>query len=182
MRLLVVAVLLGLVNPLAAEELRSGLQVGESLSQFNVKDCTGPASGKTLCYYCRYGDRPVVGIFVRSIDTNVERLIKRIDMTVDSNRDQRMAAFVVYLSKDGFAAEKKLKALAAKYQIRKTPLTLFKEKDDKLTAELKLSPNANVTVLMWVRSNVRVNHAFSNGQLQEESLQQITADTKKILR
>jgi len=34
----------------AAEELKSGLQVGESTSPFNIRDITGPNAGKTLCY------------------------------------------------------------------------------------------------------------------------------------
>lgn len=34
----------------AAAELESGLQVGDSAGPFNVKDCTGPNAGKSLCY------------------------------------------------------------------------------------------------------------------------------------
>ena len=34
----------------AAEELKSGLQVGESAGAFNVLDCTGPSQGTSLCY------------------------------------------------------------------------------------------------------------------------------------
>jgi len=34
----------------SADELKSGLQVGESAGAFNVKDVTGPAKGTSLCY------------------------------------------------------------------------------------------------------------------------------------
>ena len=34
----------------AAEELKSGLQVGDKTSPFNIRDITGPNAGKTLCY------------------------------------------------------------------------------------------------------------------------------------
>ena len=34
----------------AAEELKSGLQVGERTSAYNIRDITGPSAGKTLCY------------------------------------------------------------------------------------------------------------------------------------
>jgi hypothetical protein len=34
----------------AAEELKSGLQVGERTSPYYIRDITGPNSGKTLCY------------------------------------------------------------------------------------------------------------------------------------
>lgn len=34
----------------AAEEIKSGLQVGERTSPYNIRDITGPNAGKTLCY------------------------------------------------------------------------------------------------------------------------------------
>jgi hypothetical protein len=34
----------------AAEEIKSGLQVGERTTPFNIRDITGPNAGKTLCY------------------------------------------------------------------------------------------------------------------------------------
>lgn len=33
-----------------AEELQSGLQVGDHAGPFNVRDITGPNKGKSLCY------------------------------------------------------------------------------------------------------------------------------------
>lgn len=45
---LIVAALLS--APTMGEELKSGLQVGDSAGAFNVKDCTGPNKGKSLCY------------------------------------------------------------------------------------------------------------------------------------
>ena len=33
-----------------AAELESGLQVGDFVGAFNVKDITGPSKGKSLCY------------------------------------------------------------------------------------------------------------------------------------
>ena len=33
-----------------AEELQSGLKVGENAGFFLVKDITGPSAGKSLCY------------------------------------------------------------------------------------------------------------------------------------
>lgn len=33
-----------------AGDLESGLQVGDSAGAFTIKDVTGPASGKSLCY------------------------------------------------------------------------------------------------------------------------------------
>ncbi len=33
-----------------AGDLESGLKVGQSAGAFNVKDCTGPNAGRSLCY------------------------------------------------------------------------------------------------------------------------------------
>lgn len=33
-----------------AEDLKSGLQIGEHAGPYNVKDITGPNKGKSLCY------------------------------------------------------------------------------------------------------------------------------------
>ena len=44
------ALLLALSAGADAAEIKSGLQVGDSAGAFNVKDCTGPAKGKSLCY------------------------------------------------------------------------------------------------------------------------------------
>jgi hypothetical protein len=35
---------------MAADPVKSGLATGEFVPAFNVKDCTGPNEGKTLCY------------------------------------------------------------------------------------------------------------------------------------
>jgi len=35
---------------ISAEELKSGLQPGETAGAFNVKNVTGPRKGKSLCY------------------------------------------------------------------------------------------------------------------------------------
>ena len=34
----------------AGAEVKSGLEVGQEAGPFQVKDCTGPAKGKSLCY------------------------------------------------------------------------------------------------------------------------------------
>ena len=35
---------------IAAEPIKSGLEVGQPATPFNVRDITGPNAGKTLCY------------------------------------------------------------------------------------------------------------------------------------
>ena len=37
-------------NMAMGADLKSGLEVGSSAGAFQVKDCTGPSKGKSLCY------------------------------------------------------------------------------------------------------------------------------------
>ena len=44
------ALLVFSAGSLPADELKSGLQPGDSAGAFQVLDCTGPAKGGSLCY------------------------------------------------------------------------------------------------------------------------------------
>jgi hypothetical protein len=173
---------LGFVVPassVSAAEITSGLKPGDAPAAFTVQDATGPAAGTKLCYRCRYGGNPVVAVFTHKIDDKVTSLVKKVDEEVAKNKDKRMKAFVVLLTDDPDHAETKLKALAEKHNITNVPLTIF---DGTMgPSDYKLSDKADVTVLMWNKSDVKVNHAFAPGQLNAESISAIVKDTAKIL-
>ncbi len=164
----------------SASDIKSGLQVDEYPGAFNVTDITGPAAGEKLCYRCQYGARPVVSVFVRKMDENATKLVKELDSIVAKNSsDKKMAAFVTVLSDDPDAQESALKKAAEEQQIKHTPLTVFENAVG--PAKYKISEKANVTVMMWVDSNVKVNYAFAEGELTADSISQVVKDTSKIL-
>lgn len=169
------------VSVSAAEkaEVKSGLQDGAFVSAFNVKDCTGPSKGKSLCYRCKYGNRPVVAVFTRTLDDNVTRLIKTIDKQVGKHKDRNMAAFVVLLTDDPDAAEPKLVNLAKKNKIENVPLTVFDGQTG--PPAYKIQQGAEVTVLMWNKSRVKANHGFARGAFGKKDVKAVAAETKKIL-
>ncbi len=174
-------VLVGALALTAAEKspkLESGLKPGERVPAFNVRDITGPEKGETLCYRCRFGGKPVVNIFAREITPELTSLIKNVDKQVAKNKDQKMEAFVVFLTDEPDKAEKKLEKLAEKHKV-KIPLTLI----DNLAGpeNYKIAKDADITVMMWVDGKVKVNHAFSKGKLKKETVKKVSADTKKIL-
>ncbi|MGE3314022.1 MAG: hypothetical protein AB7O26_02820 [Planctomycetaceae bacterium] len=164
---------------LVAAELKSGLQVGSEPPAFEVKDATGPAAGTTLCYRCRYGGSPVVTIFTRKIDDNVTSLIKKVDEQVAKNGEKKMKAFVVLLTNDPDKAEPMLKQVAEKNKIKNVPLTIFD--GPKGPSDYELSDDANLTVMMWVKSDVKVNHAFADGKFDAKAVDAVVKDTQKIL-
>lgn len=163
----------------SAADIKSGLQVGEFPPAFNVKDVTGPKAGKSLCYRCAYGNRPVVTIFTRTMDDNVAKLVKQVDEVVAKNQENKMAAFVVLLTDDPDAAEGKLTEMARKNKITHTPLTVF----DGVAGppSYKVAENADVTVMMWNESDVKVNHALSKGKLTKGLINSIVKDATGLL-
>ncbi|MSR56260.1 MAG: hypothetical protein EXS05_01125 [Planctomycetaceae bacterium] len=164
---------------LAAEKLESGLPVGETVPAFNVRDITGPAKGETLCYRCRYGAKPVVTVFTREMNDTVTDLIKKIDAKVGANKDKKMSAFVVVLTDDPDTVEPKLEKLAKDEKIENTPLTIVEGVTG--PPEYKLSKDAEVTVMMWVESEVKVNQSFAKGKLDKKAIDALVAETRKIL-
>jgi hypothetical protein len=90
-----------------------------------------------------------------------------------------MAAFVTVLSDDPDAQEVALKKTAEDQKIKHTPLTVFENAVG--PAKYKINEKANVTVMMWVDSNVKVNYAFADGELTAEAISKVVKDTEKIL-
>ena len=69
--------------------------------------------------------------------------------------------------------------VAAAQQIKNTPLTTF----DGLAgpSEYKISKDADITVMMWVDSKVKVNEALKAKDLTDAKISSLTEKTKLIL-
>ena len=178
----ITAMLFLLPIPGLAEELASGLRVGQHANQFLVKDCTGPAAGKTLCYYCRYADRPVITLFVREISDDIANLVGRIDRAVSSHEKERLAAFVVFVGKDTPEAEAQLKRLAKRQRLRNTPLTIYRESPQKLADLYRINPDAAVTALVWQERRITVNRAYPASQLSRTQVRDFLKAAESSLK
>ncbi|REJ89633.1 MAG: hypothetical protein DWQ34_19110 [Planctomycetota bacterium] len=176
----VAAVLIGfLPGMLVGEDAPPALSVGDEVAMFYVKDVTGPAAGKQLCYRCRYGDQPVVAVFTRRMTDEVTALVDEIDGLVDQHMQEDLAAFVVLMDDDPVNREDELKRLAREKGVDNVPLTTF---DDVYgPRSYRLERDADVTVMMWVDRKVRFNRSFANKELTEESIAELIAETATIL-
>lgn len=121
----------------------------------------------------------MVNIFAREITSDLASLVKQIDETISDNKDKKMAGFVVLLTDDPDAAESKLKELAKKQKIEHTPLTVY----DGIAGpeHYKIAKDADVTVMMWVGLDVKVNQAFEKGKLNKAAIAKLVKETGKIL-
>ena len=163
-----------------AEELKSGLAVGESPGAFNVNDVTGPNKGTSLCYRCQYGARPVVAVFARDVNDDLAKVIKDVDAVVEKNKSKDMKAFVVVLAEDAEKIAPKLEALAKKEGIKNIPLTTFDGASG--PEDYKISKDADVTVLMWNKSKVEANVALAKGKLDAAAAKSIVAKAEGLVK
>lgn len=124
----------------------------------------------------------MVCIFTRTLTGNLASLVKQIDKQVAKNKEKNMRAFVVLLTDEVDAAEKKLVVFAKKHGIKNVPLTVF----DGIAGppDYKIAKDAEVTVMLW-RGNdktVKANHAFRKGKLKAADVKAIGKSTAKILK
>ena len=89
-----------------------------------------------------------------------------------------MAAFLVVLTEEAEATAPKLEELAKKHGIRNVPLTIFDGEAG--PGNYKSAKDADLTVLMWLKRDVKVNHALKKGKLDAETAKKIVADTDTI--
>jgi hypothetical protein len=104
-------------------------------------------------------------------------LVKKVDAATKANAKKGLKSFVCYLSDDE-KLEGQLKELATKEKITSCPIAI-----DNPTGPVayKIAKDAEVTVLMYRKHTVAVNHAFRKGQLNAKAIETVIADVSKIL-
>ena len=122
----------------------------------------------------------MVNIFAREITDDLASLVKQVDEVVGKNADKKMAAFLVLLAEDADAAAAKLEEMAKKHGIKNVPLTIFD--GDAGPGSYKIAKDAELTVMMWLKRDVKVNHALKKGKLDAQTTKKIVADTETILK
>jgi hypothetical protein len=169
----------------AAELLKSGPQVGDSVGAFQVVKAAGAegdgvAVGDQLCYRCKMGNRPMVMIFAHKADESLAKLAKKVDAVVAENSSKKMGSFVNLL---GDKSEE-LKAEGAKFVqdngIKHIAIVVPKDQPNG-PADYSLSDKAEVTVLIYRQGTVVANFAIPAGGLTDETIKEIVDGTNKIL-
>ncbi|HEY7311509.1 MAG TPA: hypothetical protein VH643_19255 [Gemmataceae bacterium] len=116
-------------------------------------------------------------IFAREINDGLTSLVKKIDEATDKNSDCRMGSFVVFCSDDE-GLEKKLKSLADKEKLKHIVLTIDNPAGPKA---YKVAKDADVTVVLYTRQQVKANYAFKKGELKDKDIDKIVSEVSKIL-
>lgn len=104
-------------------------------------------------------------IFAREITPGLTSLVKKIDDATKTNADAKMGSFVVIMTDDD-KAEDALKKMAEKEKIKNVVLCVDSPKGPE---KWKLSKDANVTVLLYVKNTVKENFAFAKDVDEKEA-------------
>lgn len=182
--LALVALFLGAGVAVAAE-LKSGLQPGDDLGAFDVEKCAGAVNdgrkaGETFCYRCMLGNRPVVMVFARKADDNLAKLVGKLDQQVGQHADQKLGSFVNLIGKDAAALKKSAKEFADKNKVENVALVVPQDHENG-PSSYRVSPDAEVTVIIYNKGKVAANHSFAPGKLDAKGIEAIVADTAKML-
>jgi hypothetical protein len=183
--------------PAGADEVKSGPPAGKDLpgplQSFNV---TGDKAGKFHCLICRYGLSPSVLILARGGPPDegpFASLLKKLDAASQKYADYRLGSAAIFISEARDAELdnlcKQLKELAEKMELKQLVLAVIStapEQKDFAPAqaalkEYTLSPDADLTVLLFHRHKVVANYAFARDKLTDKDVDAIVAQAIKMV-
>ncbi len=176
---LVVGVALVTAGVQAGGALKSGPQTGTEVpGPFHPLNVTGEQAGKKACLYCSNGGNPVAVVFAREATPAVAKLLKQLDEATVKNGKAEMGSYAVFCSdKDGL--DKSLTKLAAEQKLSKLVLSIDNPAGPK---SYQIAKEADVTVLLYLDFNVKANHAFRKGELNDAGIAKVVADVSKIVK
>lgn len=155
--------------------LKTGPAIGSDVTSFYVRAVTGPLAGKSVCYVCRNGDRPVVVVFLRDLNADTTRLLKQLDRTVNEHRADGLRCFVVLLSESPQKDAARLQTLAFDEKLD-LPLTVAGE----AMTLANLASDASIAVVMYENLKVRGNFCYRTGECTETACKTVI-DAAKVL-
>ena len=114
-------------------------------------------------------------VFARKIDDNLTSLVKKLDK---ASQEKKFNSFVVLMTDDE-KAEDQLKALAEKTGIKKTVLTIDNPAGP---PAFKISKNAEITVLLYNKRDVKANYAYGKGEFNDKGVEAVLSGVPKITK
>lgn len=163
----------------AAEPCTSGLEPGRRPGPYSSVVATGPQRGQSYCFICETADRPAVVVFARSLSAPLGKLVHEIDQPVVQHQAAGLCAWVTFLSDDQPGLDPEVVKWARRHAIGTVPLAVFDNTDG--PASYRLSRDADVTVLLFVKRRVVANYAFRTGELNEEGIAAVLKNIPSII-
>lgn len=174
-----VACLLLAASATGEEPCRSGLEPGQRPGPYAFVLSTGDKRGQSFCYICDTADHPAVVVFARTLSDPLAKLVSQLDKGLKEKQTAGLRAWVTFLGEDQTALDPKIVAWAQQHAIRAVPLGVFEDAGG--PPSYRLSRDADVTVLLFVKRRVAVNFAFRSGELTEDRVKDVVKSLLRIL-
>jgi len=169
----------------AYAEVTSGPQVGEMVGAFTVTKVTGNPDdgvedGRALCYRCKMGQRPVVMVFARTGDEKLAKLLKKIEEEVEEHQAEKLTSFVNMIGADAESLKKASADFVAKHGLKRIAFVVPEDTKDG-PPDLKIAPDADVTIVCYKGGEVKANHAFAKGGLTDDKIDAVVEASCKLV-
>jgi hypothetical protein len=161
-----VSLLLLIHTSLQAGPCVSGLTPGQRPGPYSSLVSVGKERGQSHCFICETENRPAVVVFARTPDDSLGKLTRGLDKALVDHKAAEFRAWVTFLHADQATFDAKVVDWSKKQAIRTVPLGVFEDADG--PPSYKLSRDAEVTVLVFVKQKVVANFAFRAGELTDE--------------
>jgi hypothetical protein len=171
-----VALVFGMAG-LASAEVTSGPQVGEMVGAFTVTKVAGNpedgvADGRSLCYRCKMGQRPVVMVFARTGDEKLAKLLTKLEEELEEHQDDKLSSFVNMIGTDAESLKKAAADFVATHGLKRIAFVVPEDAENG-PPDLKIAPEADLTIVCYKEGEVKANHSFAKGALTDEKIDAI---------
>jgi hypothetical protein len=181
MRQTVFVSLVMIVTIAAADEPAplSGLKPGQRPMPYAFVLATGPQRGQSFCYICDTADKPAAVVFARRLTDPLGKLAAKLDQAAADAKVPDFRAWLTLLAAGPQpAAEAQLVAWGRQHALRHVPLGVFE--DEVGPPAYRLSRQAEVTVLLFVKQKVVANFAFKAGELTDERINDVVKALEQL--
>jgi hypothetical protein len=153
-------------------------KIGDEVPSFYVRAVTGPLAGKSVCYVCRHGDRPVVMVLLRELGADATALLNELNQTVDRHRAEGLRCFAVLVTGTPQREAPRLQTLAFDEKLD-LPLTLASEAVA-AEAALNVDSEAAITVVLYEDRRIVSRFAHRSGSCNESARREIVSAAEKL--
>jgi hypothetical protein len=151
---------------------------GDAVPNFYVRAVTGPLQGKSVCYVCRNGDRPVVMILARKIIPRLGELLRAVDQQIDAHRADGLRGFGVFIGADSRQLLPQVQTLAFENKLN-LPLTLAAAPAEG-PALRGLSESTAVAIVLYRNHRVCETFRFGDEGIDENVSQSVIAAVQAL--
>ena len=155
------------------------MSAGGEVPSFYVRAVTGPQAGKSVCYVCRNGDRPVVMVLLKELGPDATALLKELDRSVNRHRADGLRCFAVYLTDTPQKDSARLQTLAFDEKID-VPLTLAGEAATQ-GSSVAVPVGATISVITYYDRRVVQRFSYKPGTCDETARRSIISASEKLI-